>query len=302
MIILWLIGILAVVVLVLILRKKKTPLPYWFILIFAPPGNGKSLEQARLSDLVLREYLYTEKKYPDLPKRFLMTNQQLVLSDVLKQKVLYWEHPEDIRYCPRVDCWKMKDIHVNHDVDIFIDEGSTLFPADGWSLTPMWLRKMWAQHRHNGIRIVMLTQDFMAIDINCRRMLWQSYFVNKIVGSRDISPTLPALSKWTIQNFLNPLKHVVWGIYSSRRFDPLIMRNDALAMLTIQLDEKLQEDYADLKLIGGSKLHLITWRKIQLYDTTQNVKEFEPRRELEHIEALCKKPNCGYVHKTHRLK
>lgn len=289
----------------------RSPLPYWFVLIFAPPGNGKSLEQARLSEKVIEEYFRTEKNYPDLPQRVLMTNQKLSLDNFkikktpeeIESKIIYWEQPEDIRYCPRVICFKHKvQPHLNHDVDIFVDEGSTLFPADGWSDTPMWLRKMWAQHRHNGIRIVMLTQDYMAIDINCRRMLWQSYYMHKIIGSRDISPTLPPLYPWTLKNFLNLKKQVVWGLYSARRFDPIVMKADPLNILAVDLSEKKANTFKQLKLIGAPQWHLITTHKISLYDTTQNVKEFSPKRELLHIAVRCKTPGCNFLHKKHILK
>lgn len=293
-------------------------LKYWFILIFAPPGNGKSLEQARISEKLFQEYKKTEKKYPELKSRILVTNQILNFDnfkiknfDIIKHHKFFID-PKELRYCFRPDCWKVPlpngERHILHDVDILIDEGSTMFPADGWDKTPFWLRKMWAQHRHNGIRIVMLTQDYMAIDINCRRMLWQSYHMKKYMGSRDISPTLPALSKWTILNFLNPKKRVVWGVYGRRRFDPLVMKMDTMNVLTIDLDEKIKKEFnpgykhplKTLKLVGGSEWHLITWHKINLFDTTQNVKEWKPEPELEHVLAVCKV--CGKEHLSHYVK
>ena len=285
----------------------KQVLPFWFVLIFARPGNGKSLEQARLTEKILTEYLRTEKKYPALPHRMLMTNQKLTLSEFKKPltpefcaaHIKYWEEPEQFRYCPRHDCWKGQTLHRNHDVDLFIDEGSTLFPSDKWADTPIWLRKMWAQHRHNGTRIVMLTQDFKGIDINCRRMVWQSYLVKKVFGSRDISPTLPPLHKWSpIAPF-----GAVWGIYTKQRIDPRVMEDNPQFELHMKLQgEETRKAYEDLKLVGGSEWHLITWHKINLYDTTQDVKEYEVRREIEHIEVACTHEACNYVHRTHRLK
>jgi len=343
----------------------KSALRYWFILIYAKPGQGKSLEQARLSEQLLKEYAKTEKKYPGLPHRIMVTNQTLsddirkremmftypVLEvDDIKQglkkkkplvsmrrkkkdeiplpppppspppkKVLYvdrehpiplpgnrhlieWDEPDHFRYCPRVNCWKGNQTHKLHDADIMIDEGATLFPADMYKYTPLWLRKMWAQHRHNGIRIVMLTQDYKAIDVNCRRMVWQAYFVHKIMGSRDISPTLPPLVKWSPLNVLNPRKSVVWGLYSVQRVDPQILEGDPLTMLGLKLDEEKAEAYAKLKLVGVSTWHLITWHKVNLYDTTQDVREFSLKREYEHIEGKCENPMCEYIHVGHRLK
>lgn len=286
----------------------KQVLKYWFILIFAKPGNGKSLEQARLSEKVLREYHKTEKRYPTLKKRVLMTNQilnKLITDTEIEHGHLkYWEEPEEFRYCPRNVCWRAIEKngipvpHRNHDVDIFVDEGSTLFPADKWADTPIWLRKMFAQHRHNGIRFVMLTQDFKGIDINARRMIWQAYFMKKEMGSRDISPTLPALHEWSL---LNPFNSV-WGFYSKQRIDPQVMEMDPMTLLTLKLNEKKADDYAELKLVGNKEYHLITWHKVNLYDTTQDVKEYEVKREIEHIEVKCNHPNCGFTHKSHKLK
>lgn len=290
----------------------KYPLKYWFVLVFAPPGNAKSLEQARLSEKVFLEYDRTERKYPMLPHRILMSNQHIrtdmAVARSLSGHYIYWRHPEEFRYCPRKEnCWKFKNegyevVHDNHDVDLFVDEGAVLFPADGWSNTPSWLRDMWAQHRHVGIRILMLTQDYNGIDINARRMIWQSYLMKKVIGSRDPSPTLPPLSPWTLLNLIDPSKHVIWGVYTKQRFDPLIMKSDPLTMLTIQLNEKTAEDYKKLRLIGGAEVHLITWHKCTLYDTSQSQEHFEVIRELEHIEVACNHVGCGYVHKTHKIK
>jgi len=260
-----------------------------------------------MTELVLKEYARTEKKYPTLPARILMTNQKLNFKEFQKpltvafceSHVRYWDEPEQFRYCPRNECFKGHQIHRNHDVDLFVDEGSTLFPADKWSDTPIWLRKMWAQHRHNGIRVIMLTQDFKGIDINIRRMVWQSYLVKKVIGSRDISPTLPPLHKWSV---LQPFG-AVWGMYTKQRIDPRMIENNANFEIQMKLQtEETRKAYSDLKLIGGSEWHLITWHKINLYDTTQDVKEYEVKREIEHIEVKCKHPECNYTHRTHRLK
>lgn len=279
--------------------KKK-----WFILIFAPPGNGKSLEQATMSYKTLKEYKWIEKKYPAIPERILMTNQRLSLSYIasklnvslewLHMHIRYWEQPDEIRYCSRKNCWKGNDTHLNHDIDLFCDEGATLFPATAKGATddmPLWMKKFIAQHRHHGIRICLLTQDFMGINITARRCLWDSFYMHKVMGSRDISPTLPPV-KW------------IWGIYTKQKIDPDYMKSDAQSAL---IDFKMASDQKkdalrQLKLVGTPKPHLITRHKTKLYDTTQDVAEIEIKREIEHIEVRCKHPLCGYTHRTHRLK
>lgn len=283
----------------------------WFILIFAPPGNGKSIEQARISYYLLREYFYTEKHYPQLPKRFLFTNQTLRRGfDAIIDRgfdtghILEWDEPDQFRFCPRKECWKGLQQHRLHDCDLMVDEGSTLFPADGYANTPMWLRKLWAQHRHNGIRIVMLTQDYEAIDINCRRMLWKTFFVQKRIGSRDITPTLPPLYRWTIFNFLNPKRDVIWGVYTSQEMSPTLIKNKPETLLQLQLNPEGDQakKMEEVELIGWPKPHVISWWKCNLYDTTQDVKEYQLRREYEHLVGVCKEPDCDYEHVTHRLK
>jgi hypothetical protein len=290
---------------------RKEVLRYWFILIFAKPGNCKSLEQARLSEKLLKEYRKTEKKYPELPHRVLFTNQRLCqeledkeLFDLEKNPqghLRYWENPKDFRYCPRVDCWLKSGKHKLHDCDIMIDEGGTLFPADKFADTPMWLRKMWAQHRHNGIRIVMLTQSFKNIDINCRRMLWKAYYMQKRIGSRDITPTLPPLKPWTILNFLTPCASTVWGIYTKQEIDPEIMENDPMTMLAMHMSEEKEKNMQEMKLVGHKEMHLITWHKISLYNTMQDVKEFESKPFYHHIAAKCESESCKFEHVTHKL-
>lgn len=283
----------------------QSPLPKWFILIFAPPGNGKSLEQARLSEKVLKEYRHIEKKYPKLAHRILFTNQILneeyickrnkFTLDWFKEHVKYWEQPEEFRYCLRRNCFiKSNGPHVNHDFDLFCDEGATLFPATAKGAAddmPLWLKKFISQHRHNGVRILLLTQDFMGVNIAARRCLWASWYMKKIIGSRDPSPTLPPV-KW------------IWGLYSKRPIDPDLMKKDFTdVMITIKkMDDSQAELMDELRLIGFPEYHLITRHKCTLYDTRQNVKEIELKREIEHIEVACRHPLCAYVHKTHKLK
>lgn len=283
---------------------------YWFILIFGRPGNCKSLEQARITYWLFNEYHYTEKQYPDLQKRFVFTNQKLE-KDLSAQEeahghLHYWEKPDDFRYCPRgIECWKGPkyggdEPHMLHDCDLLIDELGTIFPADGYADTPLWIRKMWAQHRKNGLRIVGLTQDYKNCDINARRMLWKAYHLRKRIGSRDITPTLPPLVKWTIKNFINPKKRTIWGIYTKQEINPEVLEQDKDATINIQLEKQETKDLEEIRYIGAPVPHLITYNKTHLFDTTQNVKEFKLQREVEHLEAICKV--CKKVHEGHKWK
>lgn len=290
--------------LIWLFKWKPNPLPKWFIIIFAPPGNGKSLEQARLSYQILREYQYIEHQYPNLKHRYLFTNQILNKSYICKKlkltsewydaHVLFWEQPNQLRYCPIKNCWKGVGLHKLHDCDLSCDEGATLFPATSKGNTddmPLWMKKLIAQHRHNGIRIILLTQDFMGINISARRCVWDAYYMHKIIGSRDISATLP------------PPKFI-WGWYTKQKISPDLIKADSNSVIIdIQMaGEEKKKALKDLKLIGHKSIFWIGKHKCSLYDTTQDVKEMEIKREIEHIEVKCLHPACGYIHKVHKLK
>lgn len=284
----------------------------WFIIVFAPPGNGKSLEQARLSYKLIREYYKLEKKYPDLPKRFLFTNQELSNHityrffknrprDIFKRAyedghLKYWKQPEDIRYCPIKNCYKGDKVHALHDCDLFCDEGATLFPAtmrNAIDDMPGWMKTMIAQHRHRSIRIVLLTQDFMGINIAARRNVWETWAMEKKIGSRDPSPSLP------------PIKFK-WGFYIKRKIDPDLARKEAsdvrLLIKTEAAKDKNQFRDTKIKLVGFPIPYWISNFKCSLFDTLQDVPDLEIKREIEHIEVRCNHPECGYVHRTHKLK
>ena len=284
----------------------KNPLKrYWFILIFARPGNGKSLEQARLTWYLFKEYHDTERKYPGLKKRYVLTNQflrkDLSEKEIEHGHLQYWDLLKDLRWCKSVNCWIIGE-HKLHDCDILVDEGSTLFPADRYGETPRWLCKMWAQHRHRGIRIVMLTQDYSAIDINCRRMLWKAYIMKKRFGSRDITPTLPPLVKWSIWNFLHPRRRTIWGLYTKQQVSPEMLEADNDSLTFLPLQEQKVSMLKKVRMISIPRPHFITAWKCFLYDTTQDIIEVKEEQEYEHQVGRCVDKECNFTHISHKLK
>ncbi len=71
------------------------------------------------------------------------------------------------------------------------------------------------------------------------------------------------------------------------------------------MNKEYKSALEDMKMIGVPSWHLITWHKCTLYDTTQDVKEYEVKAEIEHIEVACndpKHPKCDYVMTKHKLK
>lgn len=285
----------------------------WFIIIFAPPGNCKSMEQARITYKLIREYYKIAKKYPNLRKRFVFTNQ-LLASEIKHRYIkgrkdlfvkayqdgylLHWNQPEELRYCPIKNCWKSDRVHQLHDCDLLCDEGANLFPATMRNADddmPMWMKTMLAQHRHRSIRLVLLTHDFMGINISARRLIWEAWAMEKVIGSRDPSPSLPPV-------------RFIWGLYSRRKIDPDLARKEASDVkLLIKTEKGKSSDEKNdrMKLIGVPRYRYISRFKASLYDTLEDVKDLVIKREVEHIEVPCQDPlhpNCGFVYSRHKLK
>lgn len=257
----------------------------WGILAFAPPGNCKSLEQAFISYKLLREYKKIEKKYPQLQKRFLYSDEKF--SEPIRYRFLQrWRDPylfthslEDghlrywnrlnlntLRYCPIRNCWKSSIDHPLHDCDILCGEAMMVFPATMRGAigdVEEWLREMLIMHRHRSLRFYFLTQDIAGVNIIFRRTMWEAWAMEKKIGSRDPSPSLP------------PVKHI-WGFYQRRLIDPDLARRDSMDIrLMIKIDEKTpnkEKENTDirLKLIGSPKIRWISRFKCSLYDTLED--------------------------------
>lgn len=252
----------------------------WCNLTWAKPGQGKTLDAARLALDLFDEYRKTEKKYPSLPRRILYSNIRFA-RDIEQRHgdhLYSWESPQELRWCYREHCWQGEEKHTLHDVDLVIDEIANYFPADGWKDMPRWLRKMFAQHRHRGIRIFANTQDYKAVDISFRRMVGTAYKLRKWFGSRDISATLP------------PPKHL-FGVIIKRRFDPEQIEYEGSVSPNLE-----QEDEG---LFGWPQWFFITKRLVSVYDTTQDLREWSPD-QMEHREVKCVRADCDYTHVIHR--
>jgi len=151
------------------------------------------------------------------------------------------------------------------DFDLVIDEISSFFPSDKWKDTPLDVRRMFAQHRKRGMEIFANTQSYKMLDINCRRMLSRVYELTKIVGSRSPSATLPEIK-------------FVWGLIAMIELDPTSLEDDQNKKRITILPDFL----------------LITKRKTQLFDTTEDIKPYDPPHE-----RICR---CGKVQIIHNYK
>lgn len=247
--------------------------PIKIYLTWARPGEGKSSDTARITRKLLAEYARVEKRYPQLPKRELWSNMRY--SRAFEEKHLkrdpttghvinpdghlcYWENPKQLR-----------DVR---DADIIVDEAANYFPADGWGNLPRWLRKTFAQHRHRGLRIFLNTQDYMAVDINLRRMVGVAYRVRKIFSSPDISATRP------------PVRYI-YGLIVRQQFDPAQIESEGVNSPTL------------MEVTSIPTFFWLSRKLVEIYDTTQDIPEYMPNA-LEHEEKVC--AECGKVHVSHR--
>lgn len=233
----------------------------WIQFSYGRPGEGKSLDTAKTALELFKDYEKIEKKYPNLPKRSLWSNikfSEKIEKKYLEKKLFYWESPQQL--------YKLRD------VDIIWDEIARHLPADKWGDTPDDMRALFAQHRKRGIRIYANTQDYKAVDINFRRMVGEAYKLKKIIGSRDISVTLP------------PVKRI-WGLIFKRKFNPEQI--------------EVEKDIEKLETQGIPKIIFIRKKYINAYNTAQEIPKYEIK-ELEHIERIC--DECGKTQIIHRPK
>jgi len=231
----------------------------WIELTYGRPGEGKSLDQARTALQLFKSYERTERRYPDLPHRQMWSNQKFseeIEAKELGEHLFYWENPR-----------QLKD--VRHS-DILWDEIANHLPADSFKDTPRWLRALFAQHRKRGNRIFANTQDYKAVDINVRRMVGKAYKLRKLIGSRDISVTLP------------PVKRI-WGVCMMSQLDPQGYKED------------------DKKFVGASIIptfFLIEKRYCEIFDTSQKILRPIPLK-FKHIERSCGRADCSFHKISH---
>lgn len=230
-------------------------------LAWGKPGMGKSIDQVALALELFEEYRYTERKYPQLPKRKYYSNIKFskeIEEAEFGNHLEYWENPRQLR-----------DLR---NVDIGWDEIGKDLPADGWKDTPKWLRQLFSHYRKRGNRIFANTQDYMAVDINFRRMVKRAYKLNKVFGNRDISATLP------------PVKRI-WGVITKREFDPLEL--------------EYEKDKRTVESLGWPEFLFIRRRYVNAYDTTAEIPPYMPDT-FEHIPIRCIDPSCDFVRVEHK--
>jgi len=237
---------------------------------YGAKGAGKSMSQARTALMLFDEYAASEKKYPLLPKRIYFGNQKF--SKAIEEKELgihlfYWSNFQEMRYCPRPNCWKTNPKHPVHDTDIGHDEIGKDFPAGSFSDTPKWTKQVFSHLRKRGNRYFANTQVFEDIDIAFRRQIDCAYEIQKVFGSPDITATRPA-------------PKMVWGVIQRREFDP--------KLLEWERDPAKRELKKDSVL---GEIFFIRKRYVEAYDTTAELPPYKADT-LSHVELWCEDENC----------
>jgi len=249
---------------------------------FGSKGSGKSLSFARDTLKITKQIERAHKRYPQLPLRIIYTNQKLSESfekDRLNKLLFYWEDARELRYCPRIHCFKTTDRHPTHDCDILWDEIGKDFPAGSWVDTPRWLRQIFSHCRKRGNRIFANTQIYEDTDIAFRRQIDHAEEVTKVFGTRDISATRP------------PPKFP-FALIVRRSRDPRILEFEHDPIQREAKEEWVKKIYWDIAIPRPLFSALFNMPKlVKLYDTQSELPPSKPL-EVDHTELYCENPDC----------
>lgn len=254
--------------------KQPECLKFWGVLYFGEGGSGKTLHQASEIERVFKYWHWLYKKNPRLKRGIVFTNQVLKDSALKGNEEFYyhWDNAEDLRFCPRKYCWRGEEKHFLHGAVVVMDDISTILPPDNWQITPTWMRKQWTQSGHFGIHFLFNCQDPFAYDINARRQTRICYRFDKIFGNRRPDETA------------KPVKRI-WGIYVRRRikakwlwqFGDLEPEQIAEFKEALRAQKEMSGSHrVPFRGIWKSTVHFITRHKCEIYDTLQDVQQYEP--------------------------
>jgi len=232
-------------------------------LFYGKKGNGKSMVMAYIASYLARDYRLIQKKFPHLPRRTLYANTPFSksLEDKFQGQLKYWENP--------------RQLYSVRNADILWDEIGKDLPADDWKNVPKKLRAVFSHLRKRGNRLFANTQVYDDIAISFRRQVDRTFWLKKVMGSPDISATLP------------PVK-TPWGLV-------MVLEQD-ISKLNANTTDSMTKTTTSLVL---PRLCLIERALIESYDTTAEIPPYRPT-ELEHLTFKCLEPGCNKVHVEHR--
>jgi len=230
------------------------------------PGASKTTSLARVAIRILyrNKSLYETafKKYELGITNTSPSRRQLWANDVGFNPSVYEEFDGYIQHWSDVE-----QLTAIRDADVLIDEAMVYFDARSWEHMSLDIRRWLAQHRKHGVEIYFTAQEFSQVDIAFRRLVSNLFYLTKLVGSRDISATLPP-------------PRFPWAIIVSQEIDPV--------------------DYEEKKktVLGMPSLNLITRSDFRIFDTTSEIKgsKFPP---LKHIKRECGDPDCIFTKVSH---
>jgi len=217
------------------------------------PGASKTTSLARASIGVL----YRNKRFYERTGRL-----RELWSNISFAPSVAEEFPEQIRY------WNdLEQLTVLRDVDVVIDEAMVYFDSRSWEHLSLDVRRWLAQHRKFGIEIYFTAQEFSQVDIAFRRLVSNLFYLTKLVGSRDISPTLPPI-------------RFIWGIIVSQTIDPIAYEEN------------------NKTIIGMPTFRVLSKADTLVFDTREEVKgsKYPP---LKHIERNCTDEACYFKKTVH---
>jgi hypothetical protein len=287
-----------------LIRRPETDRT-WTTIYYGARGSGKTLHQSKETLNILKYLVRLYDKHPSLHKAIVFTNSKLSanVENEFGEYIYYWEDCDDFKNCPRKNCWKGKHKHRIHGAYLIFDDLANILPSGNWQQTPMWLKKIFLQGRHFGIRCLANVQDPFSIDINFRRCVDLAYKFSKIFGNPDPDETKPAI------------KHI-FGIYRRRKIDAeTLWRYGDLPEQTIRLILTQKEEQNKQLKEMGKELEIVyddSWRgsyhlfnksgkflgfniaSTEIYDTCQDIPEYEPKGFM-HKEFQCIDPNCNHT-------
>lgn len=251
--------------------------------IIAEQGGGKSAAMAWvIRNLLTKEYPRTQKKYPDLHEREILSNGDITAPYEIKFNVRRWTDPPELKYCSREHCWKSGS-HEVHDSDIFIDEIPNIVPAEDWSTVPYWFRNFFSMCRKRSNRIFYSAQRYVGyVNRQVRTQTRFIYMPRIWFKSRDLRADLPP-PRWIHGLCVMPLYRA-----KDLELDPT-SEND--------MDRAVEKKkFVMLK----RKLFFLNKKLVSWFDTQQEFPRWTSEKMEEYVQECIEGPNCRDP--RHRIK
>lgn len=290
--------------------KKPAVYKWWTTLYFGARGSGKSQEQAKQIVKILKYLKWLYKNKPALADKQAIIFSVQKLSEKYEKEyagyIYYWTTARDLRFCPRIICWRGSTKHRLHGAWVIFDDIAAMLPNTHGFQMPEWLIKFFSQARKFGIHILANCQDPFSANINFRRYTDMAFKCRKLFATRDPDETL------------SPLKFI-FGVYQIRRIPANMlweygdMTESEIALLKMKEKDRAKAMQRPnlFKGMWRGSLHLITKNSTAIYDTLQEIQEYIPVG-YEHGEKHCIDPRhnhtnkkaanyCGFSKVTHDL-